>query len=94
MHYLQTLVTTLQAVMHISQPHAFLYVTETVARPSLPRAGDAIHPDSGREWSGTRDYVIPCMHTSQRVKGCHKNTGSLAWDDGGFFSTLRLSFRE
>ena len=27
----------------------------TVARPSLPRAGDAIHPELGREWSGTRD---------------------------------------
>ena len=28
----------------------------TVARPSLPCAGDAIHPELGREWSGTRDY--------------------------------------
>ena len=35
--------------------------------------------------------VIPCMHTSQRVKGCHKNTGSLAWDDSGFFSILGLA---
>ena len=30
MNYLQTLVTTLQAVMHVSQPHAFHCVTETV----------------------------------------------------------------
>ena len=37
MHYLQTQMTTLQAVMHISQPHALLCVTETVQqRPDPP----------------------------------------------------------
>ena len=61
MYYLQTLVTTLQAVLYISQPHAFHCVTETVPvrvpRPSILHAGDAIHPALRREWSGSQDLV-------------------------------------
>jgi hypothetical protein len=47
MHYLPTLVTTLQAAMRIPQPYAFLCATETVQQwpdpPSLqgPGTGDA-----------------------------------------------------
>ena len=56
MHYQQTLVTTLQAV-GISQPHAFLCVTKALPDGQIlpPRAGDAIHPALGREWSGQQD---------------------------------------
>ena len=40
MHYLQTVVTTLQAAKPISQPGAF-------------HCGDTIHPALQREWSGS-----------------------------------------
>ena len=56
MHYQPTLVTTLQAVMCVSQLYAFLCVTklcQTESGQTLPlRAGDAIHPALRREWSG------------------------------------------
>ena len=63
MHYLQTVVTTLQAVMPISQPGAFHCVTKTVARVARPSLRMlvmqyAIHPAVWREWSGSRDYIL------------------------------------
>ena len=51
MNYLQTVVTTLQAVMPTSQQGAFHCVTKTVSEwpDPPPRAGDAIHPVLLRE---------------------------------------------
>jgi hypothetical protein len=58
-HYLQ-----IQAVLLTSQPHAFLYATETVqqwADPPFPALVMQYIQSWGlREWSGTRDYAHPC----------------------------------
>ena len=65
MHHLQTVVTTLQAVMPTSQPVAVHCVTKTSGQTLPPRAGDAA---LWREWSGSRDNSCLVLSLYSSVK--------------------------